>query len=277
MLSSVAVFGGSKGMVAMPDLSGLSRDAAIAAVTSAGLVFSSSSNVDSTSGNNGKVVSQSVSSGTLVDYESSITFGVGLYTAPSGPVITFVTDTELDADGATVLKAYIVNDGAATCNSPGVAPFTQTQKRKRVYKTYKYIDGIKDPTFAAQESPASGPTPDPVVTNNVPDCGYSTPPSVTCTTSVSTISNGLCSNGYRIKTVMDINSCSDGTQSSGSPYNITEACCISLGTTYTNSTACNCYEKQADATTTTLCGSVTTSTTQRVTLTCVGGGCTGGT
>jgi beta-lactam-binding protein with PASTA domain len=79
MLSSVAIFGGSKGMVAMPDLSGLSRDAAIATVQSAGLVFSSSSNVDSTSGNNGKVVSQSIASGTLIDYESAITFVVGLY------------------------------------------------------------------------------------------------------------------------------------------------------------------------------------------------------
>lgn len=262
-------------MVAMPDLSGLSRDAAIAAVTSAGLVFSSSSNIDSTSGNNGKVVSQSVSAGTLVDYESLITFGVGFYTAPAGPVIEFRTDTEIDIDGATVLKVYTVNDGAATCVSPGVAPFTQVQKRKNVYRTYKYVDGVKD-LSSVTESPTGNPVATSVSTNNVADCGYTAPPAVTCTSSVSTISNGTCSNGYRTKTVMDVSNCSDGTSySSGSPYNVTVECCTSLGTTYSNSTACNCYEKQADATTSTICGSVTTTTTQRVTLSCVGGGCSG--
>ena len=260
----------------MPDLSGLSRDAAIAAVTSAGLVFSSSSNVDSTSGNNGKVVSQSISSGALVDYESSITFGVGFYTAPSGPVIEFKTDTEIDADGATILKVYTVNDGEPFCNNFGVAPYTQTQKRKNVYRTYKYVDGVKD-LSSVTETPTGSPTATSIVINNPGTgiCGQpAPPPAVTCTTSESLVSNGTCSNGYKTKTVMYINSCTDGTSSSAGPFNITETCCVSLGTTYTNSTACNCYEKQADATTTTLCGSVTTSTTQRVTLTCVGGGCT---
>ena len=255
----------------MPDLSGLSRDAAIAAVQSAGLVFSSSNNVDSTSGNNGKVVSQSIAAGTLVDYESSITFGVGLYTAPSGPVITFVTDTELDVDGATILKVYIVNDGAATCDSPGNSPFSQTQKRKRIYKTYKYIDGVKDPNFVALESPASGPIPDPIVTTKVVDCGYSAPPAVTCTTATSTISRGSCSNGYQTNTVMYVTSCTDGTSISLGPTNVTEPCSSST-TVINNCTSCRCSVMTCDSTTTTKYGTTTTvHPTVRVTVSCVGG------
>jgi hypothetical protein len=262
MLSSVAIFGGSKGMVAMPNLSGLSRDAAITAIQSNGLVFLSSSNVDSTSENNNKVVSQSVSAGTLVDYESSITIGIGLYTAPSGPVITFVTDPTV----------YEVNDGDYEC-SP-ITQYTKIQDRKNITYTYRYVDGVKDNSYTPTQNFVSQANT--IFTANSADCGYVAPPAVTCTTSQTLISNGSCNNGYKTKTVMDVTSCSDGTQSSGSPYNITEECCVSLGTTYTNSTACNCGYKESDAYTSTLCGSVTTTTyVGRVTLSCVGGGCTG--
>lgn len=270
MLGSISIFGGGKGMVAMPNLSGLSRDAAISAVQSAGLVFASSINVDATSENNGKVVSQSVSSGTLVDYESSITFGVGLYTAPSGPVITFVTDTNPDGS----LKVYEVNDGDPFCVTTN-SPYIQSQKRKYVYLTYKYIDGVKDTTFTALQTPTSDPVAPTISIAYSTACGYVAPPAVTCTQSSQPWGQwSACSNGYRSRTERQYQTCTDGTsQWVGDYYTVTEACCVSLGTTYSNCTSCVCAYKTCDAVTSTLCGSVTTThPAVRVSVSCTGGG-----
>lgn len=271
MLGSITIYGGSKGMVGMPNLSGLSRSAAIAAIESAGLIFASSTSVSSTSANDGKVVSQSVSNGTLIDYESSVTLEVGLYTAPSGPVVELKTDTELDADGATVLKVYVVNDGLPTCEAKNVSPFNQVQKKKRVYRTYKYVDGVKDESSLI-ETPTGNPTAPSVITPNSTDCGYVAPPAVTCTTTAAVISEGTCSNGFKTDTLMNTTTCTDGSKSSGSPYNSTSACCVSLGTTYSNCGRCVCGYMTCDATTSTLCGTVTTThPSTKATVSCPGG------
>ena len=270
MLGSITIFGGSKGMVAMPNLSGLTQNEAISAIQNAGLISSAvSSAITSTSSNNGKIASQSITAGTLVDYETPISIEIWSYQAPSGPVITFVTDTNPDG----TLKSYTVNDGAPYCNSPGTPPYSQTQKRKNVYLTYKYIDGVKDPNFTPLESPTGNPTATSIITDNVADCGYTAPPAVTCTTTASTISTGTCSNGFRTDTLMNFTTCSDGSSSSGSPYNSTVACCVSLGTTYSGCSTCKCGFMTCDATSSTLCGTVTTThPSTKATVSCVGGG-----
>jgi hypothetical protein len=264
MLSSVAIFGGSKGMVAMPDLSGLSRDAAIATVQSAGLVFSSSSNVDSTSGNNGKVVSQSIASGTLIDYESAITFVVGLYTAPSGPVITYVTDTNPDGS----LKIYEVNDGSPFCVTTN-SPYLESQKRKYVYLTYRYIDGVKDPNFTALETPTNNPVAPTITTAYSTNCGYVVPPAVTCTTATEEVSSwSSCSNGYREKYIRDKTVCTDGTSSTSNLRLITESCCVTVSS-QTSCTSCICNSRSCTTERTILCGSTTrTETTTNPDVSC---------
>lgn len=260
MLGSITIYGGSKGMIAMPNLSGLTRTAAISAIESAGLVFLSSTNsTTSTSSDDGKISSQSIAAGTLVDYESPISIGIWSYQAPAGPVITFVTDPTV----------YEVNDGDYEC-SP-ITAYMKIQDRKNITYTYRYVDGVKDNSYTPTTNFVSQANT--IYTYNSTDCGYVAPPAVTCTTSQSLISNGACSNGYKTKTVMDVTNCSDGSSSSGSPYNITEECCVSLGTTYSNCTSCVCAYKTCDAVTSTLCGSVTTThPAVRVSVSCTGGG-----
>lgn len=259
MLGSITIYGGSKGMIAMPNLSGLTRAAAISAIESAGLVFLSSTNsTTSISSDDGKISSQSVTAGTLVDYESSISIGVWSYQAPAGPVITFVTDPTV----------YEVNDGDYEC-SP-IYAYTKIQDRKNVTYTYRYVDGVKDNSYTPTMNFVSQANT--VYTENSTDCGYVAPPAVTCTTTASTISTGSCSNGFRTDTLMNVTTCSDGSSSSGSPYNTTVACCVSLGTTYSNCTSCVCAYKTCDAVTSTLCGSVTTThPAVRVSVSCPGG------
>jgi len=77
-------FAGAKGMVTMPDLSNLSPDQALTALQNAGLrrrnLGSSSTN---NSGLENKVFSQSVSAGTLVDYETEIDYSYYIFVAPT--------------------------------------------------------------------------------------------------------------------------------------------------------------------------------------------------
>lgn len=243
-------------MVAMPDLSGLSRDSAIAAVQSAGLVFLSSSNVDSTSGNNGKVVSQSISSGTLVDYESSITFGVGFYTAPSGPVVTLIEDpTEVT-----------VNDGDYEC-SP-IYAYTKIQDRKVVLYTYRYVDNVKDTSYTPTARTIRQA--ETIFTPQSTDCGYTAPPAVTCTSSTEDVTAwSSCSNGYREKYVRDRVTCTDGTSSTTNARPVTESCCVTLSSE-THCTSCICNSRSCTTTKDILCGSTTrTETTTNPNVDCI--------
>jgi hypothetical protein len=74
-------------MVLVPDLSGLSSSAAQSAITAAGLTVGSISSTSSgaNSGNNGQVASSSPTTGTLVDYETSVSFVTYSYSPP--PVV----------------------------------------------------------------------------------------------------------------------------------------------------------------------------------------------
>lgn len=254
-------------MVSMPNLSGLSRDAAITAIQSAGLVFSSSTSVSSTSNNDGKVVSQSITSGTLVDYESSITFGIGLYTPVSGPVITFITDTNPDGS----LKVYEVNDGDPFCITTS-SPYLQGQKRKNVYYTYKYIDGVKDTSFAALESPTSDPVAPTITTAYSTACGYVAPPAVTCTTATEEVTAwSSCSYGYREKYIRDKTVCTDGTSSTSNLRLITEACCVTVSSS-TSCGKCVCSIKSCTTTRDILCGSTTRTETTTSDVACTSSG-----
>jgi hypothetical protein len=77
-------FAGAKGMVPMPDLSNLSPDQALTALQNAGLKRRNlGSSTTNNSGLGNKVFSQSVSAGTLIDYETEIDYSYYIYVAPA--------------------------------------------------------------------------------------------------------------------------------------------------------------------------------------------------
>lgn len=76
MLGIGGKFASSKGMVKVPDLVGLSRAAAKAALSDAGLKFGTESSVSNDLGSsyNGDVSSQTPTANTLVEYETVVSF-----------------------------------------------------------------------------------------------------------------------------------------------------------------------------------------------------------
>lgn len=83
MLGIGGKFVGAKGMVAVPDLSNLTPGQALSALENAGLRRGNlGSSTTSNSGLGDKVFSQSISAGTLVDYESLIDYSYYIFVAP---------------------------------------------------------------------------------------------------------------------------------------------------------------------------------------------------
>jgi|LauGreDrversion4_2_1035121.scaffolds.fasta_scaffold109640_2 hypothetical protein len=75
MVNAFGYYASAKGMVLVPDLSGLSSSAAIALLESSGLNYSLGSDVDTTNGSlDNLVAEQSPVSNTLVDYETVVQF-----------------------------------------------------------------------------------------------------------------------------------------------------------------------------------------------------------
>lgn len=86
MLGIGGKFAGAKGMVAVPDLSNKTPDEALTVLQDAGLRRSGlGSSGTSNSGLNNKVFQQSISAGTLVDYETEISYDYYYYVAPAAP------------------------------------------------------------------------------------------------------------------------------------------------------------------------------------------------
>lgn len=252
MLSTVSRFGNSKGMVAMPNLVGLTRDAAILTVTNAGLLFTSSNNVDSTSANNGKVTAQAIASGTLLDYESSITFSVGVYTAPAGPVITYV----IEIDTTTGLpKVYEVDDGLPYCVTTS-SPYLQSQKRKNVNRKYTYSDGVKTSTYE-EVYVSAAPT---ITTAYVKACGA---PSDTCGADyIVGVTAWTACNGYHSRTEKVCKDCTVSGTVCGPQYNTGNVPCCYTVSSSDSCGKCSCTAtKSCMTTTTTMCGTTSTTAT----------------
>lgn len=84
MFGSLGYWASSKGMVAVPDLSGLTEAQASTALSNAILSYTKTANTQtSNSGLVGKVASQSVSAGSLTNYESVITISIYELTPPT--------------------------------------------------------------------------------------------------------------------------------------------------------------------------------------------------
>ena len=81
-------------MVAVPDLSTLTYTDAIAALQDAGLNYTNSGSTNTSNSNlNNRIATQSVVAGTLVDYETNISFTYYIYVATPTPVPTPVAPT----------------------------------------------------------------------------------------------------------------------------------------------------------------------------------------
>ena len=145
MLGIGGKFSASKGMVAVPDLSNLTRTEAKAAIESSYLVFGTEtiSSNNSGSSKNGKIKTQSVVSGAVVEYGSTIDF---TYYETYVPPVSLV---DTISSSSTVLTSRTYAGWGGTSYSPCVnGKKTQTTYRyyndtytTTDYVTYKYSDG----------------------------------------------------------------------------------------------------------------------------------------
>jgi hypothetical protein len=167
MLSFVARFGSSKGMVLVPNLSGLTTAAAISAIQNAGLKFSGSSTSTTSSSSLGDTVfSQSITNGTLVEYETAISFGNYVY-VPYVPTVTYGDCTA---------------DYTVTSSAPGDC-ISGTFDRYRTTTQYRHRAVFFDGVFQRYDPCSSIDSGEYIP--NVSACGYVAPVK-TCTSGCGT-------------------------------------------------------------------------------------------
>jgi hypothetical protein len=168
MLSFVSRFGSFKGMVAVPNLSGLTKGQAISAIQAAGLTFKSNSPVESSNSSlNDKVSSQEIPFGTLVDYESGISFSYYIYVAPAVKITTGNCENK---PGAENTKTEV------TCTDYGQNN-TETTTTTVQKQALIYADGVSTGTYQACEASVTTTT-----KSQTANCGY-VKPAKTCTAS----------------------------------------------------------------------------------------------
>lgn len=236
MLGIGGRFVGAKGMVAVPNLSSLSRSAAQAAITNAGLSFiENSSPVDTTNSALGdKVSGQSVSPGTLVDYESSISYSYFRYVAPppSGPVPVGPPE-----------RLQIWVSGSVSRCSGTTRVVTPTEQLQISYRT-TFTDGTTQTVRAPQEDgPVTEITNDSTYQYNSTECGY-VPPACNPTYVDSAPVPGPCINGSQIMTITSRDVTCDNPPLSRS---YTQSCCVpeQIFVSYWQGSCINCYRLTA--------------------------------
>ena len=248
MLSFVARFGSSKGMVLVPNLSGLTTAAAISAIQNAGLKFSGSSTSTTSSSSLGDTVfSQSITNGTLVEYETAISFGNYVY-VPYVPTVTYGDCTA---------------DYTVTSSAPGDC-ISGTFDRYRTTTQYRHRAVFFDGVFQRYDPCSSIDSGEYIP--NVSACGYVAPVK-TCTSGCGTYSAwSACSGGSRSRT----RTC---TRTDCSTYsNVDSEACCTAGLRFCDAPVAvsggsskTCYYRRAD------CSTYTTTTitcTPRSTTTC---------
>ena len=145
MLGIGGKFSASKGMVAVPDLSDLTRTEAKDLIASKYLVFGTETTSSNTSGSskNGKVKTQSVASGAVVEYGSTIDF---TYYETYTPPVYLVSSTP---SSSTTMISRVYTGFGGTTYGPcinGTKAVTKYRFYDETWKTtdyitYKYSDG----------------------------------------------------------------------------------------------------------------------------------------
>lgn len=144
MLGIGGKFASSRGMVKVPNLSGLSREAAKTALSNAGLKFGTESSVpnDVGSSSNGNVSSQTIAANTLVEYETTISFNYyGTYVAPVYLVSTTNSDSSSSSLTYTGYGGAIYGDCINGSKTKTTFRFYDQTTVTTYYTTYNYSDG----------------------------------------------------------------------------------------------------------------------------------------
>ena len=197
MLGIGGRFSSGKGMVAMPNLSNLTSAEADAVIAAAGLRRgNATSGTTSLFSLAGKISQQSIPPGTLVDYESIVSYNSLVYIAPAPipPVITYSA-----CESYSFLPNGTFCSGQQQCSGGGITYF-----RRRVFSDGQWTGGY-DYSCATSISGSSCS-----FVNGA--CGYSAP--VVCTgTAGSKTSTGSCSGGQQCTTTTKWDACGNTTSS----------------------------------------------------------------
>jgi hypothetical protein len=175
-------------MVLVPSLTGLSRSSAESAIEAAGLIVGSVGTTSGSSSQDNKVAAQGIASGTLVDYDTQISFTVYDYVAPSGP---YVVSTEQIS--ATCAYTSSTSNGTYCVGTTKVTTYTSYTYTQ--YRRY-WSDGSTD-TYLSYCGATNGSFEQP----NSTDCGYVAPPPapLNCNRCVSSynvsVSTSSCASG----------------------------------------------------------------------------------
>lgn len=171
-------------MVVMPQLAGLNRQQARAAIESSGLRFGGESSTTTSNQSLDNVTSsQSVAAGTLVDYESVVDIVFSTYVAPVVTLVNTVSGSCYNSGGYST---------STTCSGTTLI-ITESYSRERQV-TYYYSDGSSSIQYQAcspsvfQQSVAFSST-----------CGY-VPPAPTCQANCGSYSWSSCSGGSQTGT-----------------------------------------------------------------------------
>lgn len=129
MFGSLGYWASSKGMVAVPDLSGLTEAQASTALSNVVLSYSKIANTQTSDSNLvGKVASQSVAAGTLTNYESTI--NISIYELAPPPTFPPVWTDEAISTSFTFGVSY--SDSVSATNSP-------------IYRIVQPLSGVYSP------------------------------------------------------------------------------------------------------------------------------------
>lgn len=186
MLGVGGRFASAKGMVAVPNISNLSRSQAQAALSAAGLNFLEAGPVDT--GNSGladKVSSQGIPAGQLVDYETSISYSYYRYVAPAPSGPSLVSTERVVSYAGEIINSY--------CS--GTTKVSTDASKYEVSYKYTYSDGSVSIVRAPSEDYTT-PGFDRWYTYNSTDCGYVAPaPAVDCTSCVNSFNYNVSDSG----------------------------------------------------------------------------------
>jgi hypothetical protein len=212
MLGAVARFGAAKGMVRVPNFSGLNLATAQSQIVSAGLKVSAAGGIRNTNvlAENGVSLSQLPAAGTLVDYEREVVITYGNYVADT------VTVSDCQNYGNTV------NDPDYCSGTTYVYGSARTKRRKTITTT----NNITGTTTTAFDNTCA----DSVVSRGSAiidgQCGYVAPPT-TCTAVTNYGAYGACDAAYRIYSSGTKARTISGTNTNCSTFSYTDyaSCC----------------------------------------------------
>ena len=212
MLGFVSRYGSSKGMVAVPNFSGVNSTTANAAISAAGLRGSSLSGAIPTNVllQGGISLSQFPAAGTLVDYETEILINYGQYVADT------ITISPCETYGEE-------SPATPSCEGKLTVYADKITKRRKTVTVTNNITGVTTTSYDNNCTDRIVSTPSANVDGS---CGYVTPPT-TCTATTKYGAYTACDAAYALNSSGTKNRNVSGTNTNCSTFSYTQytACC----------------------------------------------------